>query len=306
MNCGVPFHKGLLHPKYWLTWLGLGLCAVLAWLPTVVRHALGKLLGGVIYRFNPKRKKVVLANLQVAFPGLSDKERQHKALRALQWYGRAMVDYCVLFFTPVRLLQRRIQVEGLHHVDKAIAAGENVIILLMHSVWLDFAPAGLGARYRLYGSYKPVRNPVLDWIMARSRCRHVDTVISREEGMMKLVRSLKPGRLLIFLPDEDLGSEHAVFVPFFGVEKATLNTPARIARLKAAKCFPCYVSFDEEESGYCVRVGAPLSPFPTANPLKDATLLNQAMEKLILHESDQYMWLLKYYKTRPDGGEDVY
>ncbi len=308
MSCGVPFRKGWLHPRYWLTWLGLGFGFVLAWLPVPVRHALGKGLGFLVFRYNRKRKSVVLANLRIAFPGLSHAELEKRALHTLQWYGRAMVDYCVLFFLPKRLLQQRIQIEGegKTQLDQVIAAGNNVIILLMHSAWLDFAPAGLGAFYSLYGSYKPVKNPVINWLMAKSRCRHVASVISREAGMMKLVRSLKPGKLLIFLPDEDLGSEHAVFAPFFGVQKATLNTPARIARLKAAECFPCFTWYDEAKKQYCVRLGAALSPFPGNNPLKAANVLNHALEQLILYEPDQYMWLLKYYKTRPDGGDGVY
>jgi lauroyl/myristoyl acyltransferase len=151
-----------------------------------------------------------------------------------------------------------------------------------------------------------VKNLLLDWMMAKSRCRHVDFVISREEGMLKLVRSLKPGRLLVFLPDEDLGSEHANFAPFFGKDKATLNTPERIAKLKKASCFPCYTYYDEKTSQYCVRLGKRLSPFPATDSQKSAEVLNKSIENLIQIEPDQYMWLLKLYKTRRQGRASIY
>ncbi len=308
MKCGIPFTRGLLHPRFWLTWLGLGLGVGIAWLPVSFRHLLGKGLGTIIFRYNLKRRHVVQTNLQLAFPHLTPRLIQKKALISLQWYGRAMLDYCVLFFLPAARLQRRIRLEGegKKQVDQAIVNGDNVIILLMHSAWLDFAPAGLGTDYALYGSYKPVKNPVINWLMAKSRCRHVDFVIAREEGMIKLVRSLKPGRLLIFLPDEDLGDEHADFAPFFGIPKATLNTPARIARLKKARCFPCFTYYDEKKAQYCVHLDAALTAFPSSNALKDAEILNNSIERLISIEPDQYMWLLRYYKTRPEGEVSLY
>jgi len=249
---------------------------------------------------------VVTTNLAIAFPDLNDSQIQQRALASIQWYGKAMVDYCFLFFAPSKRLQQKIYLDGNSNLDQAISEDRNVVILLMHSVWLDFAPAGLGQDYSLYGSYKSVKNPVLDWLMAKSRCRHVEFVISREEGMMKLVRSLKSGRLLIFLPDEDLGIEHADFAPFFGLEKATLNTPARIAKLKKAACFPCFTYFDTNKNKFCVKIGDEVKLFSDDKSLKSGVLLNESMECLIKIEPDQYMWQLKHYRTRPDGEQSVY
>ncbi len=296
----------LLHPKYWLSWLTLGVCFVIAWLPVNFRHTLGKWLGSLIYRYNQKRMAVITTNLLIVFPHLTQAQLQQRALASIQWYGRAMIEYCFLFFSTSKRLQRSIRLEGQSNLNQAIANGENVVILLMHSVWLDFAPAGLGEKYSVYGSYKPVKNPVLDWMMAKSRCRHVESVIAREDGMMKLVRSLKPGKLLIFLPDEDLGIEHAEFAPFFGRDKATLTTPARIAKLKKAACFPCFTYFNTDQEKYVVKIGNEVPFFSNDNGMKNGEILNKSMENLIQIEPDQYMWLLKHYKTRPEGEAAIY
>ncbi len=296
----------MLLPRYWLTWLGLGFSFLLSFSPAVVRHSIGKMVGRVIYRYNHKRRHIVVTNLKIAFPDLTSEQVEAKALASLQWYSCAMIDYSVLFFGSTKKLQQLIRVEGQEQVNRAINNEDNVIILLMHSVWLDFAPAGLGVEYSVYGSYKPVKNDLLDWMMSTSRCRHVDFVIAREEGMLRLVRALKPGRLLIFLPDEDLGSSHAEFASFFGKNKATLNTPARIAKLKNATCFLCYVHYDEVTRQYCVTLDEALAEFPDKDPIKNAEILNKNMERLIKNEPEQYMWLLKHYKTRPQGEVSVY
>lgn len=304
--CGVPFDKGFLKPKYWLTWLGLALSAIISLFPTSVRHWIGRRVGQLFYRLNSKRAGVVTANLEAAFPELSASERELMAIQSSQWFGCALVDYSLLFFASRKRLNKLIRIEGQEGLDEAIASEKNVVLLLSHSVWLDFAPAGLGAFYQLYGSYKPVKNPLIDWVMAKSRCKYVGSVISREQGMMKLVRSLKPGKCLIFLPDEDLGAEHSDFAPFFGVEKATLNTPARIAKLKQASCFPCFTFYDVAAKQYCISIGKSLSPFPATDAEESARVLNKALEAQIKMQPRQYMWQLKYYRTRPEGQVSLY
>lgn len=248
--CGSTFTLALLAPRYWLIWLGLLVFIPIAWLPISMRQSIGRAIGRLIYSKNSKRRSIIIQNLSIAEPESTAKELEEKALAMLQWYGCAMIDYSVLFFRSRRYLQKHSLFKGLDKVEQAVKEGRNVVILLTHSVWLDFAPALLSAHFELYGSYKSLSNGLLDWLLQKMRCRYVSFVISREQGMMRLVRSLQKGRLLIFLPDEDLGVEQADFAPFFGRKKATLNTPARIAKMKKAVCFPCYSYFDPVNKNY--------------------------------------------------------
>lgn len=305
--CGVPFTPKLLHPRYWLTWGGIGIGVVLAFLPTRLRHGMGKWIGRFIFRYNKKRRHTVLRNLERAFPELTVHDRQAMGLASVQWYACALLDYSVLFFRSRKKLLNNAHIEGQEYIDEAIQQGRNVILLLAHSAMLDFSPALLGQKYVIYGSYKSVSNPVINWLLARSRCKSVAFVVARNEGMMKLVRTLQVGRILMFLPDEDLGEKHSDFADFFGVQKATLNTPARIAKLKKADALPCYTWYDTDRCCYQVRIGAPLKWLGEQNNLlSDATILNEGLEKLIRLAPEQYMWVMKLYKTRPKGDKSIY
>lgn len=309
-KCGIPFTLCLLHPRHWFTWAAIGIGFFFSLLPVNIRHAIGGGLGRFIFHNNHKRRHVVLCNLKCAFPDLNMEERQAMGLASVQWYARALLDYNVLFFRSRKNLAANVRLEGQRYIDEAIKGGRNVILLLAHSAMLDFAPAVLGQKYKLYGSYKSLSNPVLNWLMARSRCKSVSFVVSRDEGMMKLVRALKLGRILVFLPDEDLGEKHSDFSAFFGVQKATLNTPSRIAKLKKADALPCYAWYDSESKCYKIQVNPPLiwsSDFRSKEAsLSSANILNDGLEKLILLAPEQYMWLMKLYKTRPDGDEAIY
>lgn len=300
----LPHH--LLAPKYWLTWLGIGLFALLAWLPWQARRWLGNRLGNWIYHHNGKRRNVVLTNLRLCFPALDDAQHAQMAQAHCQEYASALLDYSLLFFRSRRWLYQRTQIIGREHIDQAIAAGQNVILMLGHSVWLEFAPVAIGEHYRAYGSYKPFRNPVVNGLIARSRLQDVEFVVAREEGMMKLVRALEPGRLMFFLPDEDHGSKHSVFAPFCGVPKATLTTPARLAKLGKAVALPVMVFFNQQHGGYDIVIGSALLNFPSKDATQDAACLNTGLQTLIQQHPEQYMWVLKFFRTRPADEPAIY
>lgn len=302
----MNFERKLLHPRYWLTWLGVGCLIPLAYLPWQVRHAVAQIVGRIIYTLNHKRRHVVLTNLRLCFPQWSDAEYQSSALAHFQEYAHALLDYSLLFFRPRAWLYSRIDIQGRDHLETALHNGQNIILLLGHSVWLEFAPVALGQYYPAYGSYKPLRNAVLDWLVANSRLKDVDFVIAREAGMLKLVRSLVPGRLLFFLPDEDHGAKASTFAPFFGVTKATLTTPARISNLGKAVALPLMAFRLPKTGRYRVIIGEPLTAFPSHDEKADASTLNQALAQLISLYPYQYMWTLKLFKTRPSGDTKIY
>ena len=305
-NCGISFSISLLHPKYFFTWLGLAVFFILSYLPTSMRHQLGRKVGEVIYKRNTKRYDTVNTNLKIAFPNLDSQQRDVLVLKHLQWYGCALADYSVLFFASKKRLLAMLEIQGRENIDKALKNNRSVIVLLAHSVMLEFAPVLLGSEYQCFGSYKTSKNAVLDWMIAASRCRHVQFVVSREEGLRKLVKSLKPGKVMLFLPDEDLGSENAVFAPFFNKRKATLTTTSRITKMTNATALPTFAYYDNEKKKYIVQIGLPLTNYPSGDAVKDAANMNQRLEKLIEQNPEQYMWLMKWYKTRPDGEQALY
>lgn len=301
-----PFNKALLHPCYWVTWCGVAGLWLLAWLPWQFRHWLGKHIGHFIYRKNTKRRHIVLINLQYCFPDLSQAEHEKLARQTLREYACALLDYSILFFRSRRWLAQQLVIEGQDKLETALKDDQNIMLLLGHSVWLEFAPLAIGQHYSAYGSYKPFKNPVFDWLIARSRLRDVEFVIAREAGMIKLVRAMQPGRMLFFLPDQDHGSKHSVFANFFGKPKATLTTPARIAKLGKARCFPVMTFFDPNLGKYKTVIGDKLEDFGRSTAEQDATAMNQGFQALISRHPGQYMWLLKLFRTTQGIAEEPY
>ncbi len=304
--CGIKFTPSLLHPKFLLTWLALGLFYLVSLMPVAVRHALGRQVGNSIYKRNAKRRNTVLVNLNIAFPELSQEALEDLAQKNIQWYGCGLVDYSLIFFASQKRLSSILEIQGEAYIKQTMQNKQSTIILLAHSMMLEFAPAALGFTYDVFGSYKSSKNPVIDWMIAKSRCRHVGMVVARDEGLRKLVKSMSPDKLMVFLPDEDLGVDNSVFAPFFGYQKSTLTTTARLARMGKAAALPAFTYYDKDKRKYIVNISKPLENYPSANAAADAQNMNQALESLIREHPEQYMWTMKWYKTRPEGETAVY
>ena len=302
----VGFNRALLHPRYFGSWLVLLLAALLSVLPQTARHWIGRLIGIYLFKKNKKRRRVVQSNLRQVFPEASEAQLQQMTQTHLSWYGKALVDYSVFFFARKRRLAKQVTIVGEELLIDLKQKDQPIILLLAHSVMLEFAVIALSANYKSFGSYKASSNLVLDWVIARSRCRFADFVVSREAGLRPLIRAIKSQRIMIFLPDEDLGLDNAVFVPFFGRLKATLTTPARLARLGGAKAVAGFVAFDDITQQYQLRLQEMPAAYPEGSANEDAAALNDALEKLVLASSEQYMWTMKWFRTIAPEDEQLY
>jgi len=306
VNTEPRFELGLLRPKYWLTWLALLLAVPLAFLPAAVRWQMASWIGGYMFKHNAKRRHIVRENLRLALPDNSDGHLNEQALKHFSWHAFALLEYPVFFFRSKTYLQSRAEVKGLETLKAHQEAGEPVILLLLHSVMLEFAAVALSPHCKTFGSYKRSKNEVLNWLIARSRRRYVDAVVSREEGFRPLIRLMQSKRLMLFLPDEDLGIENGVFAEFYGRQKATLTTPARLCRLAKARALVAFTTFDMANQKYQLSLQSLPEGYPQTDVSASASTMNQAFESAIESDPMQYMWTLKLFKTVAPGDKFIY
>ncbi len=308
MNLHQPLRTlALWHPRYWGMWLGMLLLWIIAWLPVRGRMALGAWLGRQMWKRNAKRRRIVEINLRLCFPELDDPARAALALQAFERAGQALLDLGYLWLRSKRALMRRWRVHGLEHLQAALASGRAPLVVTGHVVGLDMGAAylsmvcGGGA-----GPYNPARNPFVDAWLAHGRTRFGATLMARQDGLRPLVKALKAGTLVYYIPDEDLGPDHAVFAPFFGVPKATVPMLGRLARLGNALVLPYITRLDPATGLYHIHIEPPLQDFPGEDVLADTVRMNQVLEAMIQGDLSQYMWTFKLFKSRPDGKPSPY
>lgn len=299
-----------LHPRHWLTWLGLGFFMMLSFLPVPILDWLGGQLGNIAARSNKKRFNIVSTNLSLCFPEKSSGEIEEMVKQNFQAQFRSLMHYCILWWRPAVSVRKRIHKSGFEKIEQYEQQGKRVIILLLHNVGLEFAIAGISMDYTSVGPYKPIRNPVLNWVIAKGRLRFGSAnggeIFTRDDGLRPLIRKTRAGKILVYLADEDLGAERSVFVPFFGIPKATVPVLGRLAKSCNAVVLPCVCCYQTKSRRYEVTLLPELKNVPSGDDERDSLSMNKAIEQAIIKCPVEYLWSLRYFQTRPPGESSVY
>ena len=301
------FQRAWLRPRYWPVWIGLGLLWLLLWFPQPLRRLIGAIGGELLWRINRKRRHITRVNLKLAMPQLTLPAREALARRSFRRYLQSALDYPLLWWGFEWQLRRRLKLVGGEQIDDLLAAGRRVILVTPHVVGLD-AGATLCSRYwPITGPMKRLRHPIINWLVARGRTRFDCRTYSREQGIRPVVRDLQAGRLLYYLPDEDLGAtQKYAFAPFFGVQRATLTALPRLALLADAVVVPCHPHFDPVSGDHTLRILSPLNLYPSGDEADDTAHLNLMLEAVIRRAPEQYLWSQRLFQTRPAGERNPY
>jgi len=288
-----------------MTRVAIFLLWLLHFLPLPVLAALGRGLGVLIYLLVRERRHVALINLERCFPEWDERTRKRMARLHFQAFGRSFIEHGLLWWSGKKRLQRLIRVEGIEHWQAA--AGRPVIWLAPHFVGLDMGGTRIITEWRGASVYSHQKDPVLDRVLLRGRTRFVKPVLfSRQDGIRPVVRALREGLPLYYLPDMDLGGRDSIFVPFFGVPAATVTALSRVARLAGAVIVPAVTRQLPGGAGYVLRFYPAWSGFPTEDLAADARRMNAFIEDRVREMPEQYFWLHKRFKTRPPGEAKFY
>ena len=296
----------LALPQSWQAKIAIATLATVGRLPRKAMLLLGAGYGRSFYFVNRKRRGIAHANLEMCFPHWPIEKRFQVARDHFQRYGQAIVDFGMLWLADEERINRCISYKGIENWSRAYSNGKPVIFLTPHMIAVDLAGILLSRHVPVCNMSKDLKNPILNQRLRRGRERFGAKIYSRSEGIRPLIRELKNNVACYYVPDEDLGLKHSKFVPFFGVQAATLTSLGRIAKVTNAVVLPLHAYLDPKSGQYYVEIEKPLENFPTNDEYTDARRMNAVFENIILKAPEQYMWTLRWFKTRPQNEPPVY
>ena len=285
--------------------LGLGAMWLLHLLPLAALARVGESLGMLLFAFGFERRRVCLLNLERCLPALSETERVALAKRHFRAVGRSLLERGILWWAPRERIMRLVRVSGIGHLR--VPAGKPVILLAPHFVGLDAGFTRLTCEMDLAGIYAHQKSELINRMLrvGRTRFGHQRT-FSRQDGVRGPIAALKEGVPFYYLPDQDYGPRDALFVPFFGVQAATITGLSRLARLAGARVVPCVTRMLPGRGGYEVTCYPAWENFPTDDVAADTRRMNAFVEERVREMPEQYLWTHKRFKTRPAGEEKWY
>ena len=263
-------------------------------------------LSGPMSLLAGKRGAIVAANIGLCFPELNAEQQSQLVWRNLRSTAVSVFETTMAWFAPRSVTADIVEVEGLEHLQQALAAGKGALCLFSHFTMIE-----LGGRLLSEALGRPMHqmvrrnnDPAVEAIIDGARRRFCERTLEKK-NLGDLLRSLREGHPVGYAPDQNFNL-HMAFVPFFGQPAATLTMTSRIARLSRAPVLCCWISRKPDGYGYRLRIDPPLAQFPGADPVSDTARIIALLETEVRKVPEQYLWAHRRFKTRPDGSALAY
>ena len=271
-------------------------------LPLTVLSRVGAMTGSILFWLIPERRKVTRINLAKCFPDKSAKERETLARAHFRAFTRAFIEQGILWWSSKRRIRELVVLEGLENLK----GHARTIVFAPHFVGFEATLARLALDFPVSMMYSRQKDPVFEARLYKGRTRFGGVMLPRQAGIKSGIEIIESGTLYYYLPDLDFGPNRSVFVPFFGVPAATVTGLAYIARTTGAAVVPCVTRLLPGGGGYVARLYPAWSDFPTGDDHVDARRMMAFVEERVLEMPEQYFWLHKRFKTRPEGEARFY
>ncbi|NMC26173.1 MAG: kdo(2)-lipid IV(A) palmitoleoyltransferase [Serratia sp.] len=300
------FQASFLHPRYWLTWFGLGILFLLVQLPYPVLYRLGVWLGRTSMRFLKRRVSITRRNLQLCFPDLTPEQVEARIVSNFESLGMGLLETGMAWFWSDARVKRWFDVSGLHNLKKAQENNQGVLVIGVHFMSLELGGRAMGLCQPMMAMYRPHNNKAMEFVQTWGRMRSNKAMLDRKD-LRGMVHALKKGEAVWFAPDQDYGPRGSVFAPLFAVdEAATTSGTYMLARLAKPALITVVLVRKPAGKGYDLVIQPALQDYPMDDELAAAAYMNRVIETEIMRAPDQYLWLHRRFKTRPAGTPSLY
>lgn len=297
----------LYAPKYWGAWLGIAILRAFSFLSYSSMLRLSRFLGTVIFPLAKRRRHIIDTNIKLCFPEKSKEQQQQLALDVFISSIMAIFEISLSWWGKRKKIMALHKIEGMDHLNAALAKNKGVILLVSHFTTMEIAGAFLNKNIdNLKVVYKRSNNELLEWFIQHKRLQNCCAGLIKHKSIRDIVRNIKAGNVVWYAPDQDFGQKDSIFASFMNVMTSTLLSTQRLAKLTGAPVVPFYVARNKDGSGYTMRFSPALENFPGKDELADATAVNHAIEEQIKQTPEQYLWAHRRFKTRPEGEKGFY
>jgi len=298
------YYRQFLHPKYWGTWLGIGFMFLISLLPYKAKMWLGTQLGILMYKQGGSRLQITQANINACFPELNDQARDELVRQSFIANMKGLVETTIAWWGNHQPILDKLEVHGLEHLKEAEARGKGVILVGGHFSIMDLAGPMVNSVFNFSYMYRPNDNPLFDAVIERHRLRYRHEKFSKYE-LKEMTTFIKQGNTVWYGYDQDFGKRRSVFAPFFGIQTATVKAAMRLPRESGATVL-MLSQLREQDGIYSIRFSPILENIAEDDDVTAATRLNAQLETFIRIHPEQYLWMHRRFRSRPEGEPAFY
>lgn len=254
----------------------------------------------------PRLRQTAWRNFELAMPEL-DREARARLLEGC-WLNLARVIAMMAQFPRIGKdnIGRFIRYEGFENYRNAKARGRGVLVAAAHlGNWEFSAFAHALMTEPMAVVVRPLDNPLLDDIVTRHRTMSGNRVIGRGQDFLRpLLETLRSNGAVGILVDQNVTADRGVFVDFFGRKACVDSGFARLAHRTGAAVLPGYALWSESEGRYVLHFEPEIAMSGDAHA--DTQAVQARLEAAIRRAPEQWLWIHRRWKTRPEGEPPLY
>ena len=291
--------------KYWLIHLALKIVAWIARLSAGSRIKIGNGIGWLFVNIGKRRKRIASINIDKCFPELDQKQKKNLLRENMRATGRGIVEIASCWFTSLETQKKQSKLIGKEHLEAALSKGKGVILLSFHLTTLEVGGCILGKYFDFLAMYKPDRNLLVNKAMKDGRLNHLHGLIDRND-LRGAIRALRNNQIIWYATDQNYGGKNCVFVPFFGIDTATITSTTKLCKLTGASVVPFTQKRTDQADSYELELYPAFEDFPGESESSDAARINSFLESYLRQNPADYMWLHQRFRNRPEGEQPFY
>ena len=283
----------------------LAVLKTLEWAPLAMANSLSRVCSRLIDIALPRLRRVAYRNLATALPELSAARHKEIVDGVFRSIARVLVAFAKFPAIRSDTVKQWIRCEGLEHVEAALRQGRGVLFSTAHlGNWelSAYAHALLAAPMDIV--VRPLDNPLLDALVERRRSLSGNRIVGKQEYARAILKALAANRAVGILVDQNSAADAGVFVDFFGVKVCAGVGFAKLAARSGAAVIPGFAVWEGSEKRYVLRFRPPVEI--TGDAERDTQAVQSEIERAIRQHPDQWLWIHRRWKTRPEGEPEIY
>lgn len=294
--------------QYAPAWIIIKLLGVL---PRPLARAVGIAFAQLIYLLHFRLRHAGMRNLTLAFPEKTNAERARILRGEFTSLGRQLAEVCHFPKYTLENVNQVIVYDGFENYERAYARGKGVLFLTAH-----FGGWELSAFFHsMHGHWmhvvmRPMDNVYLNRLITKYRTMHGNTTVDKDDFVRGLLAAMKKGEVVGILMDTNMTPPQGIFVDYFGLPACTASGLARIALRTDAAVVPTFTIWDPALRKYRLRFDPAVELIRTKDNEADIAANTQLFTKIIEHYvrqyPDQWLWVHRRWKTRPEGQPPIY
>jgi KDO2-lipid IV(A) lauroyltransferase len=288
----------------------LALLKIFGWMPRSLAHHAAGIASWMGFRLANRQRNVGLKNLSMTMPGLNDTEREAILRACFNNLGRLLVEFSHFPELNKKNISRYVAYDGFENFAEGVRRGKGVIFLTGHfGAWelSSFAHSIYG--YPMKFVVREIDNPRVEQLISSYRTRGGNMPVRRRNASRDILKALRNNETVGILMDQNTIRD-GIFANFFGIPAATTAAVATFALRTGAAVIPGFLIWDETLRKHRLRFDPPLELIQSGDRahdiLENTRMFNQVLEHYVRQNPDQWLWIHRRWKTRPEGEPAIY